>query len=344
MNKIQISDGTRALLGALLGAIIMLVVVRVFFVSCFDFDLIRRDTLVLLSGQSPWALENRTGGFYNPPFSFLFLWILVFTNSKTMIVIGGALLFALMFYHRAWVAAAWFGTHTFLWMVSAGGIDMYLIGAGLLLLLLADHFSNRPAQTALRVLAYGFLLVKPQGGAFIVVLYILLRRDWIGIIASLAIYGLLFAPLYPGWIDYVLIDPPATQVQAAHSLATHFGFVLSIPVAIGVALARRWKYWQLGGALAGILSPYGMPGVPIFVILMAVNKLAAIPAILVYSGCLAVLTWVAPQSPLMGIYHLGMLALALILACLLPGAAGRDDDTIDLTAWLRARRKNLFHK
>ncbi|MBN1583906.1 MAG: hypothetical protein JXA89_24575 [Anaerolineae bacterium] len=343
-NKLhtRVSNGARALLSSILGLTLMIVVVRVFFVSSFDFNLMRRDTLMLLSGKSPWAPENRMGGFYNPPFSFLFLWILVFTNSKIMIVIGGTLLVVLMFYHRAWVAAAWFGTHTFLWLIAAGNIDMYVIGSGLVLLLLADKISDLRLRTILRILAYGFLLIKPQGGLFIVVLYILLRRDWLGGIVSVVVYGLFFAPLYPGWINYLLTDPPVTQVEAAHSVATRFGILASIPLAILVAFSRRWTYWQLGGALAGILSPYGMPGVPIFLILMAVDKLAAIPAILVYSGCLAVLTWVAPQSPLMGIYHLGMLGIALVLACFLPAQVGDDADTIALADWLKATWRAKF--
>ena len=78
-----------------------------------------------------------------------------------------------------------------------------------------------------------------------------------------------------------------------------------------------------------------MPGIPIFLVLTAVDRPSAVPAVLVYSGCLAVLTWVAPQSPLMGIYHLGMLGLALILACLLPGTAPDDPGSVDARKLVR---------
>jgi hypothetical protein len=109
--------------------------------------------------------------------------------------------------------------------------------------------------------------------------------------------------------------------------------VLTVPVAILVILARRWTYWQLGAALAGILSPYGMPGIPILLVLTALERLSLIPALLIYSGCLAVLTWVAPQSPFMGVYHLGMLGLALILAGSFSGADAGDTDSIDARQW-----------
>jgi hypothetical protein len=63
----------------------------------------------------------------------------------------------------------------------------------------------------------------------------------------------------------------------------------------------------------------------------------------IWSACLAALTWVAPPpgvdfysfiSPRMAIYHLSMLGLALVLACLSP----RDErsDTIAAMDWLRS--------
>jgi hypothetical protein len=54
-------------------------------------------------------------------------------------------------------------------------------------------------------------------------------------------------------------------------------------------------------------------------------QLKAILVVVIYSGLLAILTWVTPPagvefyayiSPLMSIYHLSMLGLALALACL----------------------------
>jgi hypothetical protein len=76
-----------------------------------------------------------------------------------------------------------------------------------------------------------------------------------------------------------------------------------------------------------------MPGIPVLLVLTALDKLAIIPAYLVFSGCLAVLTWVAPQSPFMGVYHLGMFGLALILACLSPDTGSDHADSIDVRRW-----------
>jgi hypothetical protein len=326
----HVSDDLRALLGFIFGLSIMMVVVHVFFVSTFDLDIFQRGTQHLWHGINPWAPETAVPGFYNPPFSMLFFWPLLLINSRVIIVVGASLMFALAFYHRAWVALAWFGTHTFWWLVSAGGVDMYLVGAGLLLLLSSDRLDKAFWRLILRVLAYGLLLVKPQGGALIVLFYVLVRRDWKGALISLVLYGLLFAPLYPDWLAALCADPPISQIEASHSLAARFGLFFAAPVAALVLIARPWKYWQIGGALAGILAPYGMPGIPIFLVLTAVNSLAAIPAILIYSGCLAVLTWVAPQSPLMGIYHMGMLGLALTLACVLPARDADAPDVIDV--------------
>jgi hypothetical protein len=324
-----VTGKTRLLLGFLFGLAIMYVVTRVFAVTSFDHGIMQRGMQEMLAGVSPWAPETRLLAFFNPPFFVLFLWPMLLLSPKGMLILGGATLFALVLYRRSWAAVAWFGTHTFLWIVAAGGVDMYLMGVGLVLLVWSDKCSRVPLRVLLRVVAYGFLMTKPQGGVFVVIIYVLMRRDWQGVALSLVVYGGLFLPLYPDWIDVIWATPPTAQIAAPHSLGARFSPLLTIPVAIWVTFSRRWTYWQLGGALAAILSPYGMPGIPIFLVLTAVDRPAAVPAVLVYSGCLAVFTWVAPQSPLMGIYHLGMLGLALILACLLPDAAPDDPDSVD---------------
>jgi hypothetical protein len=340
------TDMTRLIIGLLLGLIFMGMIVSVFIVNSFDFDNMRRGTMTLYSGINPWAPETRVIHFYNPPFAILYFWFLLITSPKILLVLGGACFFALIFYYKAWVALAWFLTNTFLWITAAGGIDMLVIGLGLLLLLASDQVSNRKLSTALRVIAYGLLLIKPQGGFFIVFFYVLKRRDWVGVGVSILVFGLLFAPLYPSWLHVIRTDPPLAQTEASHSLYAKFGLVFSLIVAIAVIFARRWKYWQLGGALAGILAPYGMPGVPIFLVLTSVDRLAAIPAIIIYSAGLTWLTWVAPQSPLMGIYHLGMLGIALVLACVLPSNAPLDANDVHLqlklgaiSRWYKAIRK-----
>ena len=331
----SVSGEIRLLSGFLFGLMIMIVVTRVFSVTSWDHAIIRRGIRALLTGVNPFAPETLAVEFYYPPFSILFLWPILLLSSKGMLILGGAMLSAWVFYHRSWAATAWFGTHTFLWIVSAGSVDMYIMGLGLILLVLSDKSSRVPVRVLLRVVAYGVLVAKPQGGAFVVIIYVLLRRDWLGVALCLVVYGLLFAPLYPDWIAVVRAEPPVSQIAAPHSLGARFSPLLTIPVAIWVTFSRRWTYWQLGGALAGILSPYGMPGIPIFLVLTAVDRPSAVPAVLVYSGCLAVLTWVAPQSPLMGIYHLGMLGLALILACLLPGTAPDDPGSVDARKLVR---------
>ncbi len=305
------------------------VVVRVFVVNSFDFENIQRGLDLIVRGINPWAPATRIPHFYNPPFAILFLWPMLFAFPKVYLVLGGGLLFAFVFYHKAWVALAWFATNTALYLVAAGGIDMFVIGGGLLLLLAGDKSQSQWGGLLWRVLAYGLLMIKPQGGIFIVVLYILMRRDWRGLLISVLIYGFLFLPLYSDWLRVMLSDPPLSQTVAAQTLWAKFGPGLAGVVALGVLLARKWTYWQLGGALAGIMMPYGMPGLPILLILSGVRTLVAIPIIVVYSGCLAALTWVTPPpgvdyygylNPLMAIYHLGMLGLALTLACL-----SRDD-------------------
>jgi hypothetical protein len=343
INTIPVSDKTRTLLGFFTGLLIMTAIVQVFQINHFDFNNMQRGVQLIFSGVNPWAVETRIPHYYNPPFAILFLWPMLFATPKIYLVLGGALLFAFVFYRKAWVAFAWFATNTFLWLVSAGGIDMFVIGAGLLLLIAADHSRKKWLITLLRVLAYGILLVKPQGGMFIVAFYILLRRDWLGTLIALVVYGLPFLSLYPDWIHVILSDPPLAQTVASHTLLEKFGPWLAGMVAVLVLTARRWKYWQLGGALAGILMPYGMPGLPIFLTLTAVPSLKAIPAVVVSSALLAILTWLNTSagavtsdyhSHLMSIYHLGMLGLALVLSC--TSEPADTTDSIAVVDWLKA--------
>lgn len=317
------------------------VAVQIFTVNSFDFDNMQRGTRLILQGINPWAEVTRIHEFYNPPFSALFLWPMLFTDSRIYHVIGGALLFAFVFYHKAWVGLAWFATNSMLWLLAAGGVNMFLIGAGLWLLLAADHTRRSWAVLLLRVLAYGMLLVKPQGGLFIVILYVLLRRDWKGPLIAILVYGLLFLPFYPDWLRVMVADPPQAQTIANHSIMGQFGPLIAAVVAGLVLVARRWDFWSLGGALAGILAPYGMPGLPIFLTLTAVKQLRAIPIVILFSGCLAVLTWTTPPpgvdyyaflNPRMAVYHLSMLGLALSLACV--EAARNGEGEIAVKDWL----------
>jgi|SRR5579859_367278 len=350
-SQVPIADSARAVLGVGFGLIIMFALVRIFVVNSFDFDNMRAGTRALLSGANPWASPTRVSNFYNPPFAVLFLWPMVFASPNIYLAIGGALLFGVAFYQRAWVALAWFATNTLLWLIAAGGIDMFVIGAGLLLLLAGDKFYRDWPGLILRVLAYGVLMVKPQGTIFIVVLYILIRRDWKGLLISAVVYGLLFLPWYPAWLNVLLHDPPLAQSDATHTFWAKFGPGVAGIIAVSVILARRWKYWQLGGALAGILTPYGMPGLPIFLVLTSVESLKAIPVIIIWSACLAALTWVSPPagvdyysfvSPRMAIYHLSMLGLALALACLSRGS--EDRDSIAVGEWIRSFWLRLANK
>ena len=230
----------------------MLVAVRIFVVNSFDFENMQRGIRLILSGVNPWIPETRIAHFYNPPFAVLFLWPMLFATPQLYLVIGGALLFAFVFYHEAWVALAWFATNTVLWLMAAGGIDMFVIGAGLLLLLAGDTSYEKWQGLVWRVLAYGLLMVKPQGSIFIVAFYILTRRDWKGLLISAIVYGMLFLPLYPDWLYVLLHDPPLAQTEATHTLWAKFGPLVASVIALAALLARRWKYWQLGGALAEI--------------------------------------------------------------------------------------------
>jgi hypothetical protein len=323
----------------------MVAVVQVFRVNSFDFENMRRGVAAIFGGVNPWAPETRILHYYNPPYAVLFLWPMLFTTPQFMLVIGAALLFALVFYEKSWAALAWFATNTMLWLIAAGGVDMYLIGAGVLCLLAGDRRYESRWGLVLRVIAYGFLLVKPQGGFFIVALFVLLRRDWKGVLGALLVYVLPFMMLYPDWAGVLLSDPPLAQTEAAHTILKKFGFQIAIAVAILVIFARNWRYWHLGGALAGILMPYGMPGLPIFLTLCAVRRASTIPAFVLFSALLASLTWVTPSAsgrafydilnPLMSIYHLSMLGLALILACYLGWDESGRKDAIFTNTWLR---------
>jgi len=322
----QLTPAGRALLGFLFGLAVMLVVIRVARSNSYDFEIMRRGTRDLVAFTNPWAPQVEPFGFYNPPFSVLFLWPILFLTPSGLQVIGGACLFALIFYQKTCVALAWFLTNSFLWIISMGGIDMYVMGAGLLLLFMGDARSPAKPGLILRVLAYGFLMVKPQGGIFILGLYFLLRRDWKGLFISAIVYGLFFIPLYPDWLRYVVLGRLTESGTVVHSVWANFGPLVAVIIAVLVVVARPWKYWQLGGTLAAILSPYGMPGIPVFLTLTAVPSLAAIPVVIIFSGGLAALTWVseAPPGidyaeyirPFLLIYHLSMLGLVLALACL----------------------------
>jgi hypothetical protein len=343
-SQIPVTDKTRAIMGFGMGCLLMLLAVRIFVVNHYDFDNMQRGIRLLLQGVNPWTPATRIPDFYNPPFAVLFLWPMLFATPKIYLVLGGGALFAFAFYQRAWVALAWFATNTVLWLIAAGGIDMFVIGVGLLLLLAGDNPSQKWLGLFWRVLAYGLLMVKPQGGVFIVALYILTRRDWKGLLLSIFIYGVLFLPLYPAWLSVLLNDPPLAQTEAAHTLMAKFGPLSAGIIAGLVLVSRKWKYWQLGGVLAGIVAPYGMPGLPIFLTLTSVRTWVAIPIVVIYSGALAALTWIHPppdvdfytfMSPLMAIYHLSMLGLALTLACLSQGEP--DADSIAVGDWIKER-------
>lgn len=349
-----VTDTARAALGFALGLLLMLVATRVFLVNSFDFDNMRRGIQLLSSGVSPWAAQTRIPHFYNPPYAVLFLWPMLIATQQAYLSVGAACLFALIFYHRAWVALAWFATNTALWLIAAGGVDMFLMGAGLLLLLAGDRTYATKRGLALRVLAYGLLMVKPQGGAFIVVLYLLTRLDWKGALLSLFVYGLLFIPLYPDWVYVIRHDPPLAQTEATHTLWARYGPIAAALVAFGAVVSRRWQYWQLGGALAGILTPYGMPGIPSLLTLTSVKSLKAIPIVVMWSAGLTILTWVTPPpgvdfydylQPLMAIFHLSMFGLALTLACL--SADDQGPHTIAVNEWIRdqlSRARRLVNR
>jgi len=324
----DLTDPIRALYGFLFGVLVMGAFIHVFQINTFDFENMQRGVRLLFQGANPWEEGQVIPHFYNPPHSIFFLWPMLFLSAPFFVWLGGTLLFGLVFYQKCWVSLAWFLTNSALYLFATGGIDMFVIGGGLLLLLAGDQLFAKPTGIVLRVLAYGLLLIKPQGTVFIVFLYLILRRDWIAGLLALLLYGLPFLRLYPDWLRVILSQPPLSQTIAAHTLYRKFGPILASIIAVLVIVSRRWRFWQLGGALAGILSPYGMPGIPIFLTLGAIGRISAIPAVVIFSACLSLLTWVTPPSPetdfysfvnpLMSIYHLSMLGIALILACLLP--------------------------
>lgn len=326
----------RALLGFVFGLTLVGTATQLWIVNTFDYHNMRRGILALLEGSNPWAEATRLSDFYNPPFALFFLWPLLIMGPKGFLSLGAALLAAYAFYRRAWVALGWFGTATLVWLIAAGGVNMYLMGMGLWLLALGDRLSAKSWwRTLLFVLGYGFLLVKPQGGLFIVLLHIYLRRDWRAVILSALIYGLAFAAYYPDWLHVLRTDPPPGQNIEKHSLAGYFGLPLAGIVAILVTCSRPWAYWVLGGAWAGILSPYALPGVPIFLVLMGARSRKALLAYLLYAAGMAWLTWpreVPPQveyysyvDAFLRIFHLGMLGYALTLAILSPAPTTETD-------------------
>ena len=334
-------------MGFAFGFLVMFSATRVLLVNSHDFDIMKRGVRSLISGVNPWLGVAGDLNYYNPPHAVLFLWPMLFLSPQVFLALGSGCLFAFAFYHRAWVALAWFATHTSLWLIAAGGVDMFIIGAGLLFLLAGDAASSSKRGLVLRVIAYGLLMVKPQGGFFIVLLFFLTRLDWKGALLSIIIYGVLFIPLYPSWTAVILNNPPLSQSEATHTLWARYGLPLALLVALGTVVARKWHYWQLGGALGGILTPYGVPGLPSFLTLAAVTSMKAIPIVVIWSALLAVVTWVTPPAgidfydylqPFMAIYHLGMFGLVLALACISPDAEG--EHLIAISDWFRRAQSN----
>lgn len=323
-NKLkEVTNLSRSAMGFVLGLVIMVGVTNIFTVNDYDYENIRSGIEAILSGINPWAAETISSEFFNPPYSVIFLWPMLYANPKIILTIGGAMMFAVLFYKKSWVAFSWFGTNLFLWIVAAGQIDMYTMGFGVLLLFLCDEISNSKYKLLLRVLGYGLLMIKPQGGLFIVVLYIIQKKDWKGLLVSFFVYGVLFINYYPDWLRVLFTNPPIGQDYSHLSILGKYGLIISIIIALGVSFSRSWEYWQLGSALSGILSPYGMPGVPALFVLTGVDNKKAIPIVIIFSSCLAALTWVIPPKNVdyykyigsfMEIYHLVMLGLVLVLA------------------------------
>ncbi len=351
------TDSQRALFGFLLGLIVMLGLVRFTFINAHDFNAIQRGVWLMVNFDNPWLPLSDWYEFFNPPHSVLFLWPMLFVTPSVLQVFGGALLFAIIFYKKVWVALAWFLTNSVLWVIGTGNIDMVVMGVGLPLLFAGDKYYDAKRGLVLRILAYGMLTVKPQGGAFIAGLYFLLRRDWKAGLLSTLIYGVCFLPLYPSWLAAHLSGPIITAGVVSHSIWAGFGPLVAIVVAGLVAVSRRWKYWQLGGALAAILAPYGMPAVPFFFMLTAVPSLAAVPVVIIFSAGLVALTWFVAPPPgvtdahmfyksYLDIYNLGIIGFGLALACLArPGARSDEDITVNefVGRQLRTARAR-FHK
>lgn len=341
----------RALFGFLLGLVIMAALVRFTVINRHDFEAIQRGVRLMVNFDNPWLPLSDWYEFFNPPHSVLFLWPMLFVTPAVLQVLGGALLFAVVFYQRSWVALAWFLTNSVLWVIGTGNIDMFVMGTGALLLFAGDRCYGTKRGLLLRLLAYGFLLVKPQGGAFIVGLYWLLRRDWAGALLSILVYFVCFLPLYPSWWAAHVAGPIITSGVVSHSIWAGFGPAAAVIIAGLVAVSRRWKYWQLGGALAAILAPYGMPAVPFFFMLTAVPTLAAIPVVIIFSAGLVALTWFVAPPPgvtdvhmfyksYLDIYNLVIIGFGLALACLSrPGDVTTED--IALNEFLAHRLQTL---
>jgi hypothetical protein len=68
--------------------------VHIFVVTDFDFYNMQPGVSTMISGINPWAEDTRLDHFYNPPFSILFLWPLVFLSPKSILIMGAALRFA----------------------------------------------------------------------------------------------------------------------------------------------------------------------------------------------------------------------------------------------------------
>ena len=160
----KVTPFQRSALGFGFGLAVMLAITSVFTVNNFDYNNIRNGVAAILTGGNPWSAKAVGFEFFNPPFSALFLWPLLFVNAKLVIAIGGAFLTAFIFNRRAWVAFSWFATNLFLWILAAGSIDMFVMGSGLLCLLMSDDVRNSWGRIILRVAAYGLLMIKPQGG------------------------------------------------------------------------------------------------------------------------------------------------------------------------------------
>lgn len=323
----------RVFLGFVVGFAFMGTATRVFIVNSFDYANMLRGIQALFHGVNPWDAGTRVLNFYNPPFALFFLWPMLWVRPQVLLILGGGLLSGYAFYRRAWVALGWFVSAEMLWLIAAGGIDMYVVGMGLWALALGDRASAKWLRTSFYVVGYGFLLVKPQGGVFIVLLHIWLRRNWGAILWSVGLYGILFAGFYPQWLRVLITDPPPGHRTETHAFAAQFGIGAALVLALMVLWARPWAYWSLGGALSAILSPYGMPGVPLFLILTSVRTKKALLMFVLFSSALTLLTWNTPPPDIrdyyayvgkfLRIYHLGMQAYALSLAVLEPTVPGK---------------------
>ncbi len=318
----------RVLLGIVFGFAFMATATKIFIVNEYDYRNIVRGVTALLQGINPWKAETRIYNFYNPPFSIFFLWPMLWLHPRYLLILGGTLLAGYAFYRGAWVALGWFVSAEMLWLIAAGNIDTYIMGAGLWSLAIGDNLKNQKIRILLYSIGYGFLLIKPQGGIFIVLFHVWLRRNWLAVLLSIFLYVVPFAHLYPDWIKILIIDPPPGQRSEPHTFAGQFGLPFAIILSLIILCSRDWDYWSLGGALAALLPPYGMPAVPIFLILTAANTMKALLMFIFFASGLALLTWNTPPPEIkdyyayvgkfLRIHHLGLQAYALTLAILAP--------------------------